>query len=190
MPLPDVIIENGSCVDQANSFVTFAELLAFACLQLDGADLETKLSALDEDGKKRILFAAMEDLKCMDFCGHVMCDLPFPRGGCEYSDVIVPKAIKQAQMMIAINKCHEMAALSSGSGGATGGVVLDSLKIKDNTLKFKNGAMIELDADGCSPKITEVGETVTTSNTDKIDCLLLPYLRGKVRRVRSAKFCT
>lgn len=182
-----LIVEDGSCVENANTFIDAAYLDEFACKQLDGKAIQEKLNALDPDDLARILFAAMEELKCMNFCGTVLCDLPFPRDNCEWLSTIVPSAIKQAQAILAIQFCNQ---LNSGSAAsASGGVILKSMKIKDNSFTFLNGAKVNFGENGeCSPEITEAGDQ-TNSRTDKLNCILAPFLRKKVMKIASLKIC-
>lgn len=186
--LPDLVVEDGTCVDGANTFVTIDELKDFACLQLNGANLLAKIEALSEDDQKRILLAAMEKICCENFCGNQKCDLPFPRTGCQWSDLVVPAAIKKVQMLWAIELCAQVG--SGSTSAATGGVVVKSMKIKDNSFTFKDGALVTFGDDECSPQISEVGETATAlTSDDKISCLLAPFRRKKVNKVGSLRIC-
>lgn len=185
--IPDLVIEDGSCVDGANSFVSIGDLKAFACVQLNGAALTTKLEGMDNDDLSRMLFAAMEDLACRPFCGAVKCDLPFPRSGCNWSDLTIPANIKKAQMLIALDLCNSIGSQSANTGD---GVIVKSMKVKDDSFTFLNGARMTFDGDGCSPTITEAGEATTSSTTSKIDCLLAPFLKKKTMKVGRLKMCT
>lgn len=104
--VPDIVIEDGSIVDGANSYATTDELKAFACMQ--GAELA------DADSDLRIaLFKAAAYLESV---GHKFqgCktspesqELQWPRSGVRIDCLQVgqndiPRELKQAQMQLAI----------------------------------------------------------------------------------------
>lgn len=187
--LPDLVIEDGSCVDGANTFIDAVFLKEFACLQLDGQALEQKLNDLSDDDIKRILYAAMRELKCIDFCGtqKAESDLPFPRENCSYSDTWIPNDIKEAQALLAIRLCEQLGSASTTSG--SGGVILKSMKIKDNSFVFKNGAIVNgLSGENCEPQIEDCGSQAP-QRSDRLECLIGKFKRKPKIGIQSLRIC-
>lgn len=152
-----LVIEDGTLVAGADSFVTRAEIIAYAAAR--------GVTVADADASDVFAIAAMDYLWAQSFCGTLVGaqTTPFPRKGLEDGDdaddyvYSIPEAIKVAQLHLAFEAAQGKTLLA----GAGAGQLLKSRKVGPMTREFF--------APG-------EGGNAATISSPLVDAMLSPYI--------------
>lgn len=107
-----LVVEDGTGIAGANSFVSAAEVIAYAALR----DV-----ALNEQQATLFAIDAMDYIETVCFGGNALYDVPFPRAGLvlpngdELAANIVPLQMKKAQMQLALDRSRGVVLLQSSN---------------------------------------------------------------------------